>query len=406
MNDVWARALWASGYLLVAFGSGLAMLVALPLTLAVVLTVPIGGIGFMLLPHWLGAMGRFAAWHQGQASRLLGVPVPDLPGAEVPGFRALWREPSTRRVLLWMPVFAVVSLPVGLLGLGAVAMPLSAAQFPFWWAAPEGQEFQFLWFPADSWGTALTTMAVQLVLGFVLLRWVVVRAAKAHARLNLRLLAPTEAELLAARVDELSRTRADVVDAHGAELRRIERDLHDGTQARLVSIAMQLGVAREALAEDPKLAALLKNAHEGTEEAMTELREVIRGIYPPILADRGLAGALSALVARTTVATRLDVGELGTLPVAAETAAYFVVTEAVTNAVRHSTAQEIDVRLERVGGVLRVSVRDDGAGGVDESRGSGVTGIRRRVAALDGTVRVDSPAGGPTVVDVELPCGS
>ena len=406
MNDVWARGLRASGYLLVAFGSGLAMLVALPLTLVVVLTVPIGGIGFMLLPPWLGAVGRFAAWHQGQASRLLRVPVPALPDTGVPGFRALWREPSTRRVLLWMPVFAVVSLFAGLLGLFAVTLPLSSVQFLFWWALPEGQELQFLWFPADSWGTALATVAVQLVLGFALFRWAVVPAAKAHARMNLRLLAPTEAELLAARVDELSRTRADVVDAHGAELRRIERDLHDGTQARLVSIAMQLGVAREALAEDPRLAALLKNAHEGTEEAMSELREVIRGIYPPILADRGLAGALSALAARTTVTTRLDVGELGTLPVAAETAAYFVVTEAVTNAVRHSTAREIGVRLDRVGAVLRVSVRDDGGGGVDESRGSGVTGIRRRVAALDGTVRVDSPAGGPTVVEVELPCGS
>ncbi|XKK37573.1 histidine kinase [Nocardiopsis sp. ARC36] len=406
MNEVWARALRASGYLLVAFASGLAVLVALPLTLAVVLTVPIGGLGFVLLPPWLGAVGRFAAWHQGRASDLLRVPVPELPGSGTPGFRALWREPSTRRVLLWMPVFTAVSMLAGLLGVAAVSLPVTSAQFPFWWALPEGMEFQFFGIPADGWGSALLLMAAQLVLGIVLLRWAVVPAAKAHARLNLRLLAPTEAELLAARVDELSRTRAEVVDAHGAELRRIERDLHDGTQARLVSIAMQLGVAREALAEDPRLAALLKNAHEGAEEAMTELREVIRGIYPPILADRGLAGALSALVARTTVTTRLDVGDLGTLPVAAETAAYFVVTEAVTNAVRHGAAEEILVRLDRVGGVLRVSVRDDGAGGVDESRGTGVTGIRRRVAALDGTVRVESPAGGPTVVEVELPCGS
>lgn len=406
MNDVWAQSLRASGYLLLAFGSGLAMLVALPLTLVVLLTVPIGGIGFLLLPPWLAAMGALATWFQGQASRLLAVQVPDVPGPGATGFRGLWREPSTRRVLLWMPVFTVVSLVAGLLGLFAVALPVSTAQFLFWWAVPEGQEPQFLWFPADSWGTALTTVAVQLVLGIVFFRWAVVPTATLHARLNLRLLAPTEAELLAARVDELSRTRADVVDAHGAELRRIERDLHDGTQARLVSIAMQLGVAREALAENPALAALLKNAHEGTEEAMTELREVIRGIYPPILADRGLAGALSALVARTTVETTLDVGELGPLPVSAETAAYFVVTEAVTNAVRHSGAREIRVRLERADGCLRVSVRDDGAGGVDESRGTGVTGIRRRVAALDGTVRVDSPAGGPTVVEVELPCGS
>ncbi|PDP84844.1 sensor histidine kinase [Glycomyces fuscus] len=406
MGELWRRALRASTYLLVVLGSGLVTLVMLPLTLAVALTIPIGGLGFVLLPRWVGLVGRWAAWHRGWASRFLGVPVTRVPGREASGFRELWGRPSTRRVLLWLPAFAPASIVLGLVGLLALAMPLSAPQYLFWWAVPEEEPLLLLWLPVLDWGTALATAVGYAVVGCALGVGAAVPAARAHARMTLALLAPTEAELLAARVDELSRTRADVVDAHGAELRRIERDLHDGTQARLVAIAMQLGVAREAVEENPAVAALLKNAHEGAEEAMAELREVIQGIYPPILADRGLAGALTALAARTTVPTRLDVGELGVLPVAAETAAYFVVTEAVTNAVKHSGAGEIAVRLERTDGVLRVRVRDDGSGGVDEERGSGVRGLRRRVAALDGTVRVDSPAGGPTVIDVEMPCGS
>ncbi|WP_435107667.1 histidine kinase [Nocardiopsis synnemataformans] len=405
MGVVWRRALRASTYLLVVLGSGLVTLAMLPLTLAVALTIPVGGLGFVLLPRWMGLLGRWASWHQGWASRFLGVPVPRVRGREASGFRELWGRPSTRRVLLWLPAFAPASTVLGLVGLLALAMPLSAPQYLFWWAVPEAEPLQLLWLPVLDWGTALVTGIGYTVVGCALGLGAAVPAARAHARMTLALLAPTEAELLAARVDELSRTRADVVDAHGAELRRIERDLHDGTQARLVAIAMQVGVAREAV-EDPAVAALLGNAHEGAEEAMAELREVIQGIYPPILADRGLAGALTALAARTTVPTRLDVGELGTLPVAAETAAYFVVTESVTNAVKHSGAEEISVRLERADGVLRVTVRDDGSGGVDEERGSGVRGLRRRVAALDGTVRVDSPAGGPTVIDVEIPCGS
>ncbi len=405
MGVVWRRALRASTYLLVVLGSGLVTLAMLPLTLAVALTIPVGGLGFVLLPRWVGLLSRWASWHQEWASRFLGVPLPRVRGGEASGFRELWGRPSTRRVLLWLPAFALASTVLGFVGLLALAMPLSAPQYLFWWAVPEAEPLQLLWLPVLDWGAALATGVGYTVVGFALGLGAAVPAARAHARMTLALLAPTEAELLAARVDELSRTRADVVDAHGAELRRIERDLHDGTQARLVAIAMQLGVAREAV-ENPAVAALLRNAHEGAEEAMAELREVIQGIYPPILADRGLAGALTALAARTTVPTRLDVGELGTLPVAAETAAYFVVTESVTNAVKHSGAEEISVRLERADGVLRVTVRDDGSGGVDEERGSGVRGLRRRVAALDGTVRVDSPAGGPTVIDVEMPCGS
>jgi signal transduction histidine kinase len=260
--------------------------------------------------------------------------------------------------------------------------------------------------PVTSWAAALLAPVQVLVVG-ALGWWAVPRLARWHARVCLAVLAPSPDEAMAQRVDVLTRSRADAVDAHGAELRRIERDLHDGTQARLVAIAMRLGVAREALAADPQTAArLLEQAHEGTEEAMAELRAVIRTIYPPILTDRGLTGAVTALAARAGVPVRLEVDDPGRLPAPVEAAAYFVVSEAVANAARHSGATDVVVRMARRDGMLSIEVGDDGVGGADEARGTGLAGLRSRVAALDGTVAVTSPPGGPTVIAAELPCGS
>lgn len=220
---------------------------------------------------------------------------------------------------------------------------------------------------------------------------------------------------LAVRVEELTVTRAGAVAAHGAELRRIERDLHDGTQARLVSMSMRVGLARRAFDKDPEAARkLLADAQDQAEEALTELRHVVRGIHPPILTDRGLVGAVRALAASSglDVAVRAEgvaeddgVGTAGVrAPAAVEAAAYFVVAEALTNAAKHSGSERASVELSRADGVLRISVRDEGRGGADDSGGSGLLGMRRRVAALDGTVEVASPVGGPTVIEVELPC--
>lgn len=213
---------------------------------------------------------------------------------------------------------------------------------------------------------------------------------------------------LAERVEELTVTRAGAVAAHGAELRRIERDLHDGTQARLVSLSMRVGLAKRAYEKDPEAAKkLLDDAQTQAEEALTELRHVVRGIHPPILTDRGLVGAVRALAASSglDVAVREDGVEAGPrAPAAVEAAAYFVVAEALTNAAKHSGAAAAAVELARAGRVLRISVRDEGRGGADDAGGSGLLGVRRRVAALDGTVEVTSPVGGPTVIGVELPC--
>ncbi|WP_017606349.1 sensor histidine kinase [Nocardiopsis alkaliphila] len=403
MGNVLRRSWRALLYLWAVFVSGLVTLVMIPLTLVVALITVIGGTGPLSL--WSRSLVGWASRQRGRAGRLLGIEVAE-PAEPVTGrLRDVWSAPSTRRTLTWTPVFTAVSVPAGLVGLMVPGFLLGLPQSLLWWAFPVAYRPTPFGLPIDSWGSAFLHVPAQLVLAVVIAIWVAPFLARAHARLSIRLLAPSTTEVLTERVDELRRTRADVVDTHGAELRRIERDLHDGTQARLVAIAMRLGVAREAVS-DPQVADLLGRAHEDTEEAMAELREVIRSVYPPILADRGLPGALTALAARTTARVDLDVAEPGVLPVAVETAAYYVVTEAVANAVRHGGAETISVRLAREEDLLRVRVTDDGRGGVDESNGSGIRGLRRRVAALDGRVRVDGPEGGPTVIEVELPCGS
>ncbi|AXK32357.1 sensor histidine kinase [Streptomyces armeniacus] len=223
------------------------------------------------------------------------------------------------------------------------------------------------------------------------------------------LLRPSPSARLAERVEQLSMTRAGAVAAHSAELRRIERDLHDGAQARLVALTMRLGLARRAYVNDPEAGrALLDDAQQQAEEALAELRHVVRGIHPPVLTDRGLTGAVRALAASHPLRVTVEDPGVGAAPratAAVEAAAYFVVAEALTNAAKHSGGTSVAVVLDRtVPSVLRIRAEDDGKGGAEENRGSGLLGMRRRVAALDGTVALSSPVGGPTVIEVELPC--
>ncbi|MEU1193665.1 histidine kinase [Streptomyces sp. NPDC005859] len=252
----------------------------------------------------------------------------------------------------------------------------------------------------------------------------IVRLADLEADWSAALLRPSPKALLTRRVEQLTATRADAVAAHGAELRRIERDLHDGTQARLVALSMRIGLAQRAYGADPETARkLLTDAQAQAEEALTELRHVVRAIHPPILTDRGLVGAVRALAARygslrsagaegeaqsgaeLRVTVRTDrFPDDPRAPAAVEAAAYFVIAEALTNAAKYSGSYRAEVELARSRTGLSLRVRDEGCGGVDESAGSGLLGMRRRVAALDGTVRVTSPVGGPTVIEVELPC--
>jgi signal transduction histidine kinase len=208
------------------------------------------------------------------------------------------------------------------------------------------------------------------------------------------------------RITELEETRAGAVDQQESELERIERDLHDGAQARLVALGMSLGMAEQKLATDPVAAQeLLAEARQGTREALEELRSLARGIHPPVLADRGLEAAISALADRTPLQVNVAVDLPQRLPRAVETAAYFVAAEALANAGKHAGATRVEIAVREDAGVLRVEIVDNGAGGADVD-GNGLRGLARRVEALDGRLEVVSPAGGPTTIEAVMPCGS
>jgi len=205
------------------------------------------------------------------------------------------------------------------------------------------------------------------------------------------------------RVDELTRTRSGALNVQASELRRIERDLHDGAQARLVALSMQLGRAEERLADHPDSAALVRQAREEATAAIRELRDLARGIAPPVLADRGLVAAVEALAGRSTANVEV-VGHLAhRLPPVVETAAYFVVAESLTNVVKHAPGARARVTLSQDGAMLVVEVADNGPGGADVTA-SGLTGLKQRVEALDGRLEVHSVAREGTVVWAVLPC--
>jgi signal transduction histidine kinase len=243
---------------------------------------------------------------------------------------------------------------------------------------------------------------------FVLLARVLTSGlAVAHLALASALLSPSANDRLRAQVSQLTETRARVVDAADAERRRIERDLHDGAQQQLVSLAMNLGRAKAKLDTDPEGAKeLVAQAHQEAKDSITELRNVVRGVHPAVLTDRGLDAALSALAARSPVPVRVDVDVRVRPSPTIEAVAYFVVSESLTNIARHSGATRAAVHIERHGDRLLVSVSDDGHGGATESPGGGLAGLRDRVAAVDGTFRLQSSPDGGTTVTVEVPCAS
>jgi signal transduction histidine kinase len=221
------------------------------------------------------------------------------------------------------------------------------------------------------------------------------------------LLGPSRAVELERRVESLSASRAGVVDAADTERRRIERDLHDGAQQRLVSLAMNLGLARESLTDLPEPArAVIVEAHEEAKAALTELRNLVRGLHPAVLDDRGLDAALSGIAARAPLPVRLSVAVAERASPTIEAVAYFVVSECLANVARHSSAQHAEIDVRRVGDIMHIRVTDDGLGGASPVNGTGLASLAQRALSVDGTMHIDSPAGGPTVITVELPCES
>jgi signal transduction histidine kinase len=219
------------------------------------------------------------------------------------------------------------------------------------------------------------------------------------------LLAPTRSAELARRVAALAESRADAADEQAAELRRIERDLHDGAQARLIAVGLGLATVEQLMESDPTAArAVLAQARETSSAALTELRQLVRGIHPPVLSERGLVDAVRAIALDCPVRVDVTADLPGRPPAPVESAAYFAVCEALANASRHASADLVRVDIGYDDGVLRLVVTDDGHGGADPDRGSGLAGMRRRLGTFDGVLTVHSPVGGPTEVRMEIPC--
>jgi signal transduction histidine kinase len=242
--------------------------------------------------------------------------------------------------------------------------------------------------------------------------WLARQVTRTDERLARTLLGPGRRAELTQRVESLARSRADLVDAADAERRRIERDLHDGAQQRLVSLAMNLGMARERLdGESEPVREALASAHDEAVLALTELRQFIRGLHPAVLSDRGLVAALSGLAARAPLPVKLQVDVPRPASAAVEAVAYFIVSESLANVAKHAQATQAEVAVTRARDVLRITVTDNGRGGAapasrDGASHTGLRGLEQRAAAVDGTLSVDSPFGGPTVITAELPCES
>ncbi|MBQ0962708.1 MULTISPECIES: sensor histidine kinase [Streptomyces] len=395
----------ATGQLVGGLGTAFLALGVLLLVALAAVTAP-AGVGLLLAPAALRALHALARRERERLSRRGPEIVP--PDPPPTRLRAALGDATTRRELSWLVRHATLGLLLGLLGF---LLPLCAVRdttFPLWWRLSPGEATttSIGVGTAHGWPDALA--ATLLGVGWTA---IVLGLGPGMARLQAaparRLLAAGPDTDLSLRVAELTATRAAALDAHATELRRIERSLHDGAQNRLVSVTVLLGAARRMAARDPSGAdELLERAQSAAEQALAELRSVARGILPPVLADRGLAGALSGLAADCGVPCRVEADVPERCAASVEATAYFVVAEALTNIAKHSGATRAAVTVRARGGRLRLLVEDDGRGGADEDGGSGLTGIRRRVAALDGTLRLSSPPGGPTTLDVDLPCGS
>jgi len=352
------------------------VVLAVPALVLFVLSV----VGSVLIVVWVGvaflmvtvpATRWLANRHRAMAASVLGITVPDQyrprvrEGGPLVRLARVGSDPMTWRDLLWLLVSCTLGLVLSLLVLLKFLIVVS---LPVWYFAirPEMQ---------------------------------------ARSRLDLFFLAYSRTERLEQRVQQLTESRAETVDHSAAELRRIERDLHDGAQARLVALGMHLGMAEDLLTRDPEAAQrLVAEARATTGAALGDLRSVVRGIHPPVLADRGLTGAVEALALDmalpVSVTARLD----GRPAAPVESAVYFAVAECLANVGKHAQAGHAWVELSHDGTSLRAVVGDDGRGGADPSHGTGMRGVMRRLSAFDGTMRVSSPDRGPTLVTLEVPC--
>ncbi|EFE69910.1 two-component system sensor kinase [Streptomyces viridosporus ATCC 14672] len=372
--------------------------------------IPIGA-GIVTTPYVLAWVRTYANRRRVLAAEWGGVRIPPayrpLPQGANPWTRTfgMLGDPATWRDLRWLVVDMTAGFVTALLPAMLLLYPLQgfALALGLWRVMGDGYWYGFV--PVDDQTSALGAGVLALVLLFFA-HFFARRLLDAHFRLTRAVLGSNQAELTE-RVRVLTETRRDAVDTSAAELRRIERDLHDGAQARLVAVGMDLGTIEALLDKDPaKAKELIARTRRSSVEALSELRELVRGIHPPVLAERGLGDAVRALALRLPVATEVNVELPGRADAPVESAAYFAVSEVLANAVKHSGADRVWVDVHHADGHLRVTVTDNGRGGAVVGAGSGLTGVERRLGTFDGVLAVSSPAGGPTMVTMEIPCAS
>ncbi|MEU5941681.1 sensor histidine kinase [Micromonospora sp. NPDC047548] len=424
MNDIlapartgWPARLAAPGRGVLLVGLALAESVLACVVAASAMLIPLG-IGLYLFPPSMAGLTGLAERARRYAGQWSGVAVspgrtrPAVPAGLLGRARWCWRTLTDRE--FWYEYRWSLADPI--VGALIAGTPFSLVVYGIFGALVQ----PFVWRPIDqaggsNWYTMVhvntgprALLAVPIgvavtVLGFYCGPWLL----RVHARLTRALLSPDRTEELTRRVEQLVDTRAAAVDSSAAELRRIERDLHDGAQARLVAMGMSLSNAERLIERDPETArALVAEVRQSSSKALQELRDLVRGIHPPVLADRGLPDAVRALALDGPLDVEIDARLAHRLPAPLESAAYFAVSELLANTAKHSEADRAAVDIALRNGLLYIRVRDDGCGGADLSRGTGLRGVERRLAAFDGTLRVDSPAGGPTVIELAIPCGS
>jgi signal transduction histidine kinase len=405
---LWLATIHLLGDSVVVLTSGLLVLCA---TTLVLLGLPLAAVGIPLSVWGNRAVYAIANWERARARITRGQEVPPLVPPPRSGSRTddallaladpgLWRQFMYYLLLLPLAFIWIIAVVV------AWSIPPVLIALPAYYSHFAASQAQLGPFIIDT-TTKASVVAVLAALFLVLISPLMMRWASAFdGWLAKMLLAPSETGVLAERVVQLVASRQQVVDSVEAERRRMERDLHDGAQQRLVSLAMTLGRAKNRLGDkEPAVRTLIEEAHSEAMQAIAEIRDLTRGLHPPVLTDRGLDAALSAVAARSPVPVRLSVDVQPRPSLTIESIAYFVVTEALANVAKHAEAAQAEVRVTRVGGVLRVEVRDDGQGGADPAGGSGLRGLTDRVAGVDGRLTVDSPPGGGTTLIAEVPCG-
>ncbi|MGW7368498.1 sensor histidine kinase [Streptomyces sp. NPDC054841] len=409
-RTVVSRACVAVGRCQLASLHAIAVAAAGSLVVLALLLIPVG-VGFLLLPPATRTLRSLSDRSRSRAARWTGVhvtPPEPLPADRTLNARrtsgAILADEGFWRDLVWAwlePVTGglLVAVPLALIEYGA----FGALVQPFIWRLiDDGNWYAFV--PVHS----TPTMLAALVLGLAFMAAGLLAAPatlRLHTRMTRPLLSAPRSTQLTRRVDQLTDARAWALDTLAAELRRIERNLHDGAQARLVSLGMTLDRAMRRLETDPAAAReLLLDVRGTSERALQDLRDLVHGIHPPVLADRGLGDAVRSLALDSFLDVHVEARLPGRLPAPVESAAYFAVSETLTNAAKHSGAREVGIALMYENGVLRVTVTDDGHGGADPSRGTGVNGVRRRLDTFDGTLVLHSPQGGPTTVTMEIPC--